>query len=361
MRRSVKYRLWFLLSAVVAYSLGFTYLPASLDEPSALIRLSVFSVIYFLVLPLGYWIAIIKVAGQKLWKLLIIFSLSSLMARLSFPAEIASYFEFIAWLRFPIIAVLLAIELYLIVSITRGLWQAGSAKGDPRITVINQYGANPPQTSLATDETLDKPQVQDDKKLTLGYMLATEPASWYYAIAYFSRHHARAITHITSLSSSRWHLLLLSTGLLAAATCCYLALVDWSELAALFSAGFIAYSVVVLCANHRIARHYSCYLIDDKLVLNHGIWGMLVVELNRIAGVELLDDSAQRDRQDLSFGRGLSNTRIMFTSPQVYMGAMGQLTEWVNRVDLVLDDPQQFQAIVEAALIHGEPQLQQAS
>ena len=360
MRRSVKYRLLFLLSAVVAYSLGFTYLPASLDEPSALIRLSVFSVIYFLVLPLGYWIAIIKVSGQKLWKLLIIFSLSSLMARLSFPAEIASYFEFIAWLRFPIIAVLLAIELYLIVSIARGLWQARAAKGDPRITVINQYGTNPPQTQLATDSA-DKPQVQDDKRLTLGYMLATEPASWYYAIGYFSRHHASAIAHITSLSSSRWHLLSLITGLLAAATCCYLALVGWSEFTALFAAGFIAYGVVVLWANHRIARHYSCYLIDNKLVLNHGIWGMLVVELNRIAEVELLDDSGLRDKQDLSFGRGKSNARIMFTSPQVYMGAMGQLTEWISKVDLVLDNPQQFKSVVETALINAEPQLQEAS
>ncbi|WP_110457044.1 hypothetical protein [Shewanella algidipiscicola] len=361
MRRSVKYRLLFLLSVVVAYSLGFTYLPASLDEPSALIRLSVFSVIYFLILPLGYWFAIIKVGGQKLWKLLIIFSLSSLMARLGFPAEIASYFEFIAWLRFPIIAVLLAIELYLIVSIARGLWQARSAKGDPRLTVISQYGTNQPQASLTTNKPVDKPQVQDDKKLTLGYMLATEPASWYYAIAYFSRHHARAIAHITSLSSSRWHLLSLITGLVAAATCCYLALVDWSELAALFSAGFIAYSVVVLCANHRIARHYSCYLIDDKLVLNNGIWGMLVVELNRIAGVELLDGSAQRDKQDLSFGRGKSNTRIMFTSPQVYMGAMGQLTESVSQIDIVLDNPQQFKSAIEAANLNGDLQLQQAS
>lgn len=360
MRRSVKYRLLFLLSAVVAYSLGFTYLPASLDDPSALIRLSVFSVIYFLVLPLGYWIAIIKVSGQKLWKLLLIFSLSSLMARLSFPAEIASYFEFIAWLRFPIIAVLLALELYLIVSITRGLWQARSAKGDPRLTVINQYGANPSQPQFAADSA-DKPQVQDDKRLTLGYMLATEPASWYYAIAYFSRHHARAIAHITSLSSSRWHLLSLIMALMAFAIGSYFVLVDWSELVALFAAGFIAYSVVILCANHRIARHYSCYLIDDKLVLNHGIWGMLVVELNRIAEVELLDDSAQRDKQDLSFGRGKSNARIMFTSPQVYMGAMGQLTESVSQIDIVLDNPQQFKSVVETALINAEPQLQEAS
>ncbi|MDX1280099.1 hypothetical protein [Shewanella colwelliana] len=357
MRRSVKYRVLFLVSAILAYTIGFQILPEQLSGDRSYLIVTGVSVVYFLLLPLLYWYAIIKVGEQKLWKLLIIFSLSSLMARLGFPAEIANYFEFIAWLRFPIIAVLLAIELYLIVSITRGLWQARKAKGDPRLTVINQYGVDHEQTSPAAD----KPQLQDDKKLTLGYMLATEPASWYYAISYFSRHHASAIAHISSFSASRWHLLLLLSALMTAATGSYLALVNWSELTALFVAGFIAYGVVLLCASHRIARHYSCYLIDEKLVLNRGIWGMLVVKLTSITVVDLLDDNATRDKQALSLGRGQSNTRLMFNAPQLYHGSMGQLTEWVSQVDVVLDNPAQFKTIIEAALAEEETGLQQAS
>ncbi len=153
MRRSVKFRLIFLVSAMSSYFLGFQFLPESLNTANSQILLAAFSVVYFLMLPFIYWFCIIKVGEQKLWKMLLIFSLSSLMARLSFPVEVAQYFEFIAWLRYPIIAVLLAIQLFLMVSIIKALWQARSLAGDPRVHILDTY------------------HDQDDKKTAKGIVL----------------------------------------------------------------------------------------------------------------------------------------------------------------------------------------------
>jgi hypothetical protein len=357
MRRVVKYRLGFVLVAVLCYWLGFSFLPKQLTNQFEQLQLALFAGLYFILLPLLYWRWIIRLGKQKPWKLLLIFSLSSLMARLGFPAEIAGYFEFIAWLRFPIIAVLLALECYLMYSIIRGLWQARRASGDPRLTIVSQYGEQ--AIELATPESaieagavntqcmLDK----QEKKLTLGLMLATEPASWYYAIPYFSRKHPEAIVHLKLSSARRWHFLALVTGLVVSTLGSYLLLVGLSEIVAVLVAGFIGYGLVMLAANHRIARHYSVYLQGDRLIINNGIWGFMAVKLADIKSIEPGHfpeadkecDLVKEETEELRFGRGsYANLRLSFCKPQTYYGGMGHLAEQFTRVDLVLDEPQKF-------------------
>lgn len=323
MRRSVKFRLIFLISAVVSYSLGFQFLPESLDGDLNLRLVIGFSVLYFILLPLSYWFCIIKVGEQKLWKMLLIFSLSSLIARLSFPAEIAGYFEFIAWLRYPIIAVLLAIQLFLMVSIVKGLWQARNLSGDPRVHILETF------------------QEQDDKKRSLALVMASEPASWYYAIPYLSRNHIPAITDLQLRSSSLWCWLLLILGTLATSSLAYFVIEPWSQLAAIIVASIISYSLVMITANYRISRHYSLYSQNDNLIINNSVWGFMSIKLTDIADIEIGEYFRKENKEGLHFGYGASsNIKLSFHQPQTYFGGLGQLTEQVDSIDMKLTDPQ---------------------
>lgn len=373
LRRPAKYRIYFLILMIIVYWLGFNLLPEQLTQTSEQLSLAVVSALYFVLLPLLYWYWIIKIGAQKSWKILVILSLSSLMARLSYPPQIAEYFEFIAWLRFPIITVLLLIELYLMVSIIKGLWQARKASGDPRLAIIAQYaatveqelgnGANELRTlniEGASNTDLPKNQMPDDKKLTLGLILATEPASWYYAIPYFSRRHPASITPLKLLSAQPWHALVIIMCLIAASTLSYILVDNMSHIAAVFVSGLILYSVVFIAANYRISRYYSLYQREGKLIINNGIWGFMSIDLTQISelklgtflahvqpqqmgGKSVGDSTTINATEILTIGRGdTANVQLIFKHPQTYYGGMGQLPESLSMVNLVVDVPQVF-------------------
>lgn len=388
LRRPVKYRIAFLLLMVTVYWIGLNVMPEQLTQTSEQLSLAVVSALYFVLLPLLYWNWIIKIGAQKSWKILVILSLSSLMARLSYPPQIAEYFEFIAWLRFPIIAVLLLVELYLMVSIIKGLWQARKAAGDPRLAIIAQYaatvkqekgkGANEPQSlniEGASNTESSKDKMPDDKKLTLGLMLATEPAGWYYAIPYFSRRHPSAITQLKLLSAQPWHVVMSIVCLMASSMLSYWLLDNVSHIAAVFVSGLLLYSMVLIAANYRISRYYSLYQREGKLIINNGIWGFMSIDLTQISDLKLgifaalapsqkVDDkslgmvSTASSPEILTIGRGdTANVQLLFKQPQVYYGGMGQLPESLTVLNLVVDDPQ---VLVDTLLGHT-PKLQQAS
>ncbi|MBW3516066.1 hypothetical protein KO537_15260 [Shewanella sp. NKUCC01_JLK] len=372
LRRPAKYRIYFLILMIIVYWLGFNLLPEQLTQTSEQLSLALVSALYFMLLPLLYWYWIIKIGAQKSWKILVILSLSSLMARLSYPPQIAEYFEFIAWLRFPIIAILLLIELYLMVSIIKGLWQARKASGDPRLAIIAQYAETVEQEKGdeanelrsfnikgASNTDFSKNQMLDDKKLTLGLILATEPASWYYAIPYFSRRHPLSITPLKLLSAQPWHALVIIMCLIAAATVSYTLVDNVSHIAAVFVSGLILYSVVLIAANYRISRYYSLYQREGKLIINNGIWGFMSIDLTQISelklgtflthlqplqmgwGKSVGDSTAINAPEILTIGRGdTANVQLIFKLPQTYYGGMGQLPESLTVINLVVDEPQ---------------------
>lgn len=373
LRRPAKYRIYFLILMIIVYWLGFNLLPEQLTQTSEQLSLALVSALYFVLLPLLYWYWIIKIGAQKNWRILVILSLSSLMARLSSPPQIAEYFEFVAWLRFPIIAILLLIELYLMVSIIKGLWQARKASGDPRLAIIAQYAetveqekgdeANELRTlniKGAANTDFPKNQMLDDKKLTLGLILATEPASWYYAIPYFSRRHPLSITQLKLLSAQPWHALVIIMCLITAATVSYTLVDNVSHIAAVFVSGLILYSVVLIAANYRISRYYSLYQREGKLIINNGLWGFMSIDLTQISelklgtfwahvqpqqmwGKSVGDSTAINAPEILTIGRGdTANVQLIFKRPQTYYGGMGQLPEPLSVVNIVVDDPQVF-------------------
>lgn len=368
LRRQVKYRIAFLVLMIAVYTLGFHLLPAQLTNAREELFLAVVTALYFVLLPLLYWYWIIKIGAQKRWKILVVLSLSSLMARLSYPQEVAEYFEFIAWLRYPIIAVLLLIELYLMVSIIKGLWQARKASGDPRLTIVEQYaaiglqGLDSAAVKMASDNfnkssesDLSKAPIPDEKKLTLGLILASEPASWYYAIPYFSRRHPAAIASLSLLSAKPWHALVIIAGLMTASVVSYSLLDGISHVAALFVSGLLLYSILLMAANYRISRYYSLYQRGDTLIINNGMWGFMAIDLNQISELKVggltsvlpsssIDNSVIGDAPEiLTIGRGdTANVQLIFNQPQVYYGAMGQLPESIKVLNLIVDEPQTF-------------------
>ncbi|MGL5392373.1 MAG: hypothetical protein ACRDA8_13555 [Shewanella sp.] len=375
LRRQAKYRLAFLILMISVYVLGSHLLPEQLTSTSEWLSLAGISALYFGLLPLLYWYWVIKIGAQKNWKILVILSLSSLMARLSYPPQIAEYFEFITWFRFPIIAVLLLIELYLMVSIIKGLWQARRAEGDPRLAIIAQHvatveqekdkGEDIPRTlttkdSINTESSKDK--IPDDKKLTLSLMLATEPASWCYAIPYFSRRHPSAITQLKLLSAKPWHVVMSGACLMASSMLSYWLLDNVSHIAALFVSGLLLYSMVLMTANYRISRYYSLYQRADKLIINNGIWGVMSIDLSQISELKLgrftcqaqpypIDDTTiDQSTEILTIGRGdTANVQLIFKQPQTYYSAMGQSPESIAVLNLVVDEPQTFAEAINPA------------
>ena len=333
MRATIKYRLVFLALMIFSFVIGVNWTPETLASDADKRALYLISALYFVLLPLGYWYCIIKKGAQKLWKIIVIFSLSSLVARLSFPAEIAHYFEFIAWLRYPIIAVLLIIELYLIVSVVRGLLKVRKLKGDPRVGAVETYREG------------------DDKSLTIALIMASEATNWFYSIPWFSRNHPPAIANINLKSAARWHVWLMLTGCIVASCSSYFLLVSWSEWVAIIVSSIIGYTLMSMVANHRLSRYYSLYLMRDNLVINNSLWGFMVINLTDIADVtnQPLAEIHQEDAETISIGGGQSNVTIKLNRPVIYHGGMGQLPEPMTVIHLSVDEPQQLMNTLNSA------------
>jgi hypothetical protein len=313
--------------------------------------------LFFVFVPLCYWFFVIKAGEQPVWKIIMILSLSSLVARYQYPEQIAQYFEFIMYLRYPIAAVLLVIELFLMYTIVKSLWNARSLSGDPRIHACIKYAKKFAESGLSDrelsgKELLDKkPSNKEKDKLAkeraLALAFAYEPTSWYYAIKYFSRNHAKNIANINLLSAYRMHLFIALSALVGAAYLCYWLLFDFSQTLAIIIATVISYSIPTVIANHRASRHHSLYLMDEHLVINDSLWALLVVDVNKIASLQTIgseqgesEKSLEQDQDQLKIGRGDANVRLTFTEPQSLISGMGMTCDKVESVNLSVDTPE---------------------
>ncbi len=322
MRTPVKFRIAFFAIAISIFALAFNLLPDVIESKADQYVTLIFACGFFLLIPLLYWMWIVRIGKQKPWKIILIISLSFVVARYSFPAEIADHFEFVMWLRYPIMAVLLAIELYMIFHVVRSLWNARHLSGDPRVHVIENY------------------KKEDEKKLLLGVLMSYEPASWFYTIPYFSRNHPKALGQLSLLSANAWHWLGLLFATLLVTTITYLLLFELSELVAIIVSSLIGYSVIIITANYRLSKHFSIYCLDEKLVINNNILGILVVPMDSIECIESGEWNKTQLKEKLVFGWGKhANVKIQFNSEQQYIGGMGQFVESFNEVYLVIKNP----------------------
>lgn len=325
MKPPVKFRLLYLLIAIISYTLGFLLIPPSLTSSWGSTPVILASLIYFVFLPILYWFLVIKAGKQNSWKLIIVYSLSCLIAYNSFPSQISQYFEFIMLLRYPIIFVLVVTEFYVIFSVVKGLWQGRKLKGDPRINIINKY------------------KDEDEKKRSAAILFSTEPASWFYAIPKFSQKQSISEHHIKLLSARRSHLLCVIAILSFVSVVCYLLLSNWSEVGALLISGLVFYGVVLFTANYRISRYYSLYIQDNQLILNNSIWGLLVVNIEEIkTAIHDVYPKAVNENE-LYFGYDKNaDIKMEFTRPQIYYGAVGALPEESEQLFVCVDNPIDF-------------------
>lgn len=325
MKLVVKSRLLYIGIAIVCYILGFQFMPNEVDAGWQSIPVIVGVIGYFGLLPLMYWLLVIKVNNQKSWKLIFVYSISSLMAYYSFPSAQAVQFDFILLLRYPILFVIGVIEFYVLFGIVKGLWKCRNLKGDPRVNIINEY------------------KHEDEKKRSMAVMFATELTSWFYAIPYFSRKQGVSDYQINLLSGTSYHWVfaMIALGLVSWIT--FTMLVPWSEIGAYFISGLIFYSVVLFTANYRVSRYYSLYVQDGKLVVNNSIFGFLLVNLEDIALVSKNEFSAKHHELGLCIGSHQDNhIEISFKEPQNYYGGMGMLPEKVDKMFLNMSHVDSF-------------------
>jgi hypothetical protein len=340
MRTTIKKRLQFLTVAVIVYVIGFKFLPENLNYNGTIesfmpLLLAVTG--YFILLPVLYWFWIIKAGQQKAWKIILILSLSSLCARYSFPKDIAMYFEFIMYIRYPIMGVLLILELYLMVMIVKGLWQARKLSGDPRIHTVEKYH-------------------DDDKKLALALPLSWEPASWYYAIPKFSKNHNQAIGQLVTRSMTISHWLMLVAACFIVGSLSYTLLVDWSEITAFIFASLSFYTVIFVTANHRVAKNYSIYLLGNKLIINNAFMSFIIIETQNIKTINEGKWNKADDKEQLMLGQGSNaNIELCFNEEETYLATMGQLPEKVSKLWLHIKEPALLIEELSKVMSQGEP------
>ena len=327
MRTPIKKRLQFLTVAIIVYVIGFQFLPENLHYNGSLESLMPLLLAlagYFVLLPLLHWFWVIKAGQQKAWKIILIFSLSFLCARYSFPKDIAHYFEFIMYVRYPIMAILLILELYLMVMIVKGLWQARKLSGDPRIHTVEKYQ-------------------DDEKKLALALPMSWEPASWYYAIPRFTRKHTQSIGQLVTRSMATSHWLMLVSACFIVGILSYTLLIDWSEIMAFIFASLSFYTIIFVTANHRVAKKYSIYLLGDKLIINNAFMSFIIIDTQNISMINEGQWNKADDKEQLMLGQGsTANIELYFNEAETYLATMGQFPEKVSKLWLHAEKPALF-------------------
>lgn len=319
MRKAVRFRVFYLLFALATYVLGFTLLPETIGSSFDQILSVGFLIVYFVILPAVFWFCVIKIGEQKKWKIIIPFSIASVVARYSMPASLASYFEFLSWVRYPVIAILLIIEFVIIYHVVSMLWKSRKLKGDPRINALI--------------DNIDA----DDKKREVTLIMASEPASWYYAIPKFTRNHTVTLANLSLLSAKRWHFALVLLGLVAVTWLSYSLLILWSELAAIIVASVIFYGIISVTASHRISRRFSVYCHNNHLVVNATFFNLLFIPLSHLKACEA--GEWECDKELLKIGRGMANIKLTFSTPVYWFTLMGTFCERPNEVYLCVDAP----------------------
>jgi hypothetical protein len=100
-------------------------------------------------------------------------------------------------------------------------------------------------------------------------------------------------------------------------------------------------------ANYRVSKHYSVYLIKDKLMVNNSWWGMTVIPLSNIKQVEIGSWTAASTQEQFHFGRGNANVKLTFVSEQKYYSGLATLIEPMDTLYLSVDAPSALHEICQ--------------
>ena len=101
-------------------------------------------------------------------------------------------------------------------------------------------------------------------------------------------------------------------------------------------------------ANYRVSKNYSCYVWQDKVVVNNSWWGMVVIPKANIESMEIGEWSRSLIKEDFHFGRGVANVKLTFNRPQAYYSGMALLNESISMLYLSVDNPSLLYRELEA-------------
>ncbi len=332
MQKSAQYRLIYFVLMVATFAGGYYFLPDTIRLPQDKWLTALFAGLYFIILPAAYYVCVVVKGKQKLWKIIISFSLAAVAARYTFPEDLAAYFEFISWLRYPIAAVLIILEFALVYMVVKSLWKARHLPGDPRLHAHKAYA-------------------EDDKKRMTAVLWAHEPASWFYAIPRFTRRHVSPVGKLHTKSDSVIYQCVLTGGIVLAAALSYWLLAEWSHTAAVIVCSLILWTMISAIASIRIGKHFSLYIQDDDLVINPGFYSTLFARLSAIESAEAGSWSRADCGDALILGQGdEANVRIRFSKPALLYSMMATFEDWQDEVYLICRDPQQVADSLKPAM-----------
>ena len=344
MRKPVKYRLIYLSIAFATYISGFLWLPEDMAHPMQPVLSYTYLGILLVALPALYYPLVVIGGKQKLWRILVPISLGVVVARYTLPDALAAHFEFISYLRYPIIAVILVIEFAVIFHVLSSLWKARKLHGDPRLHALAAHR-------------------DDERKQSMAVMAASEPASYYYAIPFLSRNHPPALTNLTLLSAARWHIALVLSLLAVLTVFGYFIIAQFSAIAAIIVTTVLCWSSVSLIASHRISRYYSLYLSHGHLMVNASFYNVICVPVADISGVEAGSWTKDSLADALAIGRGDTfNLRLRLYREVNWLTMMGLAVEPVSEIYLNVESPERLCAALQKEVNKniGLTQLRQA-
>lgn len=331
MHSTTQYRLIYLLMAITIFAVGGYLVPGALDTHRQVLVTAMVAAAFFVLVPALHVYLVIVKGKQKWWRLIAPFGLGILVARYTFPDTLTSYLDFMSWVRYPFLAIIIALECFILYQVISSLWKARKLKGDPRIHVLAS------QTH------------QNEKMQDMAIMMAHEPASWYFAVPRFSRQLPKAVANVNLYSASRWFSLVGLGALLLATAASYLLLNNVSHIAASVVSVLVGYSLISLVANYRISRYYSLYFTPTHLVINPTFFNLLVAEIASIQSVKAGSWPKDTLNDERVLGRGTANLCIEFSSPVTYTTFMGTARDEVSRVYVCVDNPQSVVASLSAA------------
>lgn len=322
MRQTTRARLSFFCVAILLCASAFWLLPASLISTGDFVVTALYGGLLFIAMPALYAYLVIYKGKQAKWKILLSFSLAALVARYAFPPEIANYFEFIAYIRYPLAAVLILLEFILMGHVIKSIWQARHLKGDPRV------------------HAAAKAEKTEGRQKEMTVLMAYEPASWYYSLPWLSRQHPTALTRLNLRSARLWHFIISLTVLIAASAVAYWSLTFVSDIAAIVVASLILWGVVYVVANFRVSRSFSLYQLDSTLVVNASYFTLYCIDVANIREVEIAQWPEEEYEDAPVAGRGIPNVKLSFHDAITEYSMMATMTEKVDTLYLVVEKPE---------------------
>lgn len=177
------------------------------------------------------------------------------------------YFNFIAWLKWPVI-ILFSPQILIVIFSIKSIWKNRAIKTDPRISIL--------QEDRFANEHLKR----------IGLMVAYEPASWFYFFPAFSKK-LKPLGRIKSSGGSIFFCVSLMFLTVTLSLLSYRLISPYDQFIAAGISGVTLYFLVSVWANFRCTRYHSLAECNGKIIVNNGFYDFCFFEKKAVDSIEL--------------------------------------------------------------------------